>query len=119
LFGGAAQLAVARADTQTMPWLHLVTNDRATLPATAPPTGDIGITPAVPVGADIPNLGAVPDPRAAGLMGTTQGVTADGQQVAVHATDAQPGAGGAHVYRVTGHQDGAVFGGYTVVVLGQ
>jgi hypothetical protein len=52
-------------------------------------------------------------------MGDTQGVTADGQQVAVHATDANPGPGNAHVYRVGGHQDGSVFGGYTIVVLVQ
>ena len=71
-----------------------------------------------PAGSGVPNLGGVPDPRGAGLMGDTQGVTADGQQVAVHATDANPGAGNAHVYRVNGHQDGAIFGGYTVVVTG-
>ncbi len=118
LFGGAAQLQVARADTGTMPWLHLATNDRNTIPATAAATGDVGITPARPVGTDLPDLGAVPDPRAAGLMGNTQGVTADGQQIAIHATDADPGAGNAHVYRVSGHQDGSIFGGYTVVVLG-
>jgi hypothetical protein len=88
------------------------------VPGTAAATGDVGITPARPVGADIPDLGAVPDPRAAGLMGDTQGVTADGQQVAVHATDADSGQGNAHVYRVSGHQDGSV-GGYTIVVLGQ
>jgi hypothetical protein len=51
-------------------------------------------------------------------MGDSQGVRADGQQIAVHATDGDPGAGNAHVYRVSGRQDGAVFGGYTVVVLG-
>jgi hypothetical protein len=119
LFGGTAQLAVARADNTTMPWLHLVTNSRTTIPGTAAATGDVGITPPVPAGAGILNLGAVPDPRAAGLMGDTQGVTADGQQIAVHATDANPGAGNAHVYRVSGNQHGATFGGYTVVVLGQ
>jgi hypothetical protein len=119
LFGGTAELQVARTDTATMPWLHLVTNDRAVVPGTGAATGDVGITPARPAGTDIPDLGAVPDPRAAGLMGDTQGVTADGQQVAVHATDSDPGQGNAHVYRVSGHQDGSIFGGYTVVVLGQ
>lgn len=117
LFGGTAEMRVTRADTGTMPWLHLATNDRHVLPGTAAATGDLGITPARPTGGGIPNLGAVPDPRAAGLMGDTQGVTADGQQIAVHATDADPGAGNAHVYRVSGHQDGSIFGGYTVVVL--
>jgi hypothetical protein len=119
LYGGTAELRVARTDTTTMPWLHLITNDRNVIPGTAAPTGDVGITPARPVGVGIPDLGAVPDPRAAGFMGDTQGVTADGQQVAVHTTDADPGQGNAHVYRVSGHQDGSVFGGYTVVVLGR
>ena len=51
-------------------------------------------------------------------MGDTHGVVGDGQQVAFHATDGNPGAGQAHVYRVTGTQNGSTFGGYTVVVLG-
>jgi len=34
------------------------------------------------------------------------------------AGDDDRGPGNAHVYRVSGHQDGSVFGGYTVVVLG-
>jgi hypothetical protein len=118
LYGGTAELRVARADTATMPWLHLVTNDRHAVPGTGAATGDVGITPAKPTGTGVPDLGAVPDPRAAGLMGDTQGVTADGQQIAVHATDTDPGPGNAHIYRVSGHQDGSVFGGYTVVVLG-
>jgi hypothetical protein len=118
LFGGAAQLGVARADTATVPWLHLVTMSRTTTLGTAPPTGDVGITAPIPVGGGIPNLGTVPDPRAAGLIGDTQGVNADGQQIAVHATDANPGAGNAHVYRVSGTQDGATLGGYTLVVVG-
>jgi hypothetical protein len=117
LFGGTAELRVTRADTPAMPWLHLATNDRNQLPGTAAATGDVGITPARPAGGGIPDLGAVPDPRAAGLMGDTQGVTADNQQIAVHATDGIPGAGNAHIYRVSGHQDGSIFGGYTVVVL--
>ena len=32
LFGGTAGIAVQRADTNTMPWLHLVTMDRARTP---------------------------------------------------------------------------------------
>lgn len=46
-------------------------------------------------------------------------MTADGQQVGFHATDGNPGAGQAHIYRVTGTQNGSVFGGYTVIVLGE
>jgi hypothetical protein len=118
MFGGTAQLGVARADTANMPWLHLVTMSRTATFGTAPPTGDVGITAPVPAGTGVPDLGAVPDPRAAGLIGDAQAVSADGQQVAVHATDADPGSGNAHVYRVSGTQDGATFGGYTVVVIG-
>ena len=61
----------------------------------------------------------VPDPRGAGLIGDSHGVTGDGQQVGLHATDGNPGAGKAHVYRVTGTQNGGLFRGYTVVVLGE
>jgi hypothetical protein len=119
VFGGAATVAVQRADTGTMPWLNLVTMDRNRRPGTGAPTGDVGITPPTPEGTPLPNLGAVADPRGAGLMGDTHGVTADGQQVGFHATDGNPGPGQAHVYRVTGNQNGALFGGYTVVVLGE
>jgi hypothetical protein len=119
LFGGAAQVGVARAETATMPWLHLVTMSRTTTFDTANPTGDVGITAPVPAGTGVPDLGGVPDPRAAGLIGDSHGVSADGQQIAVHATDSPPGPGDAHVYRITGSQDGSTFGGYTVVVLGE
>ncbi len=119
VFGGAATIAVQRANTGTMPWLHLVTMDRNKTPGTAAPTGDVGLTPPTPDGTPLPNLGAVADPRGAGLMGDTHAVTADGQQVGFHATDGNPGPGQAHVYRVTGNQNGALFGGYTVVVLGE
>ena len=118
LFGGIAQVTVVRADTATMPWLHLVTMDRATLPATGAATGDLGLTPPTPAGMPLPDLGAVPDPRGAGLLADTHAVTGDGQQVGFHATDEDPGAGKAHVYRITGVQDGSVFGGYTIVVIG-
>ena len=118
LFGGAATVAVQRADTGTMPWLHLVTMDRNHRPGTGAATGDVGLTAPTPEGAPVPNLAGVPDPRGAGLMGDAHGVVGDGQQVAFHATDGNPGAGQAHVYRVTGTQNGSTFGGYTVVVLG-
>jgi hypothetical protein len=118
LFGGVGAVAVARADTGTMPWLHLVTMRRDHTFDTAAATGDVGLTAPVPTGTPTPNLGGVPDPRGAGIIGDGHAVTADGQQVGFHATDQEPGAGEAHVYRVTGTQDGGVFGGYTVVVLG-
>lgn len=118
LFGGSAQVAVARADTTTMPWLHLVTMNRAVVPGTGAVTGDVGLTAPTPAGTPMPDLGAVTDPRGAGLIGDGHTVTGDGQQVGFHATDGDPGAGNAHVYRVTGNQDGVIFGGYTIIVLG-
>ena len=118
LFTQPAQVAVARADTTTMPWLHLVTMSRTATLATAPATGDVGITQPVPATAPLPALGAVPDPRGTGLIGNGGGATGDGQKVGFVATDSNPGAGNAHVYRVTGSQNGQVFGGYTVVVVG-
>jgi hypothetical protein len=46
-------------------------------------------------------------------------VTGDDQQVQLTTNDAPPPPGQAHVYRVTASQNGQVFGGYTVVLLGQ
>ena len=45
-------------------------------------------------------------------------MTADDQQVTFTTGDAVPPAGQAHVYRVTASQQGQVFGGYTIVLLG-
>ena len=45
-------------------------------------------------------------------------VTGEGQQVALGSLDSPPAPGGAHLYRVTASQNGQVFGGYSVVVLG-
>jgi hypothetical protein len=119
LFGGAAMVGVQRANAGAVPWLHLVTMDRARTLGTGAATGDVGLTAPTPAGAPLPNLGAVPDPRGAGLIGDNHGVTADGQQVGFHATDGNPGPGQAHIYRVSGTQNGALFGGYTVIVLGE
>jgi hypothetical protein len=119
LFGGTAAVAVHRTNTGTMPWLHLVTMDRTRTPGTGAATGDVGLTAPTPEGAPLPNLGTVPDPRGAGLMADSHGVTGDRQQVGFHATDGNPGAGQAHIYRITGNQNGALFGGYTVIVLGE
>jgi hypothetical protein len=118
LYDQAAQVGVARAQTATMPWLHLVTNDRAKLLGTGVPTGDVGITAPLPAGVPLPNLGGIPNPRGTGLIGDGHGVAADGQQVGFITTDGNPGAGNAHVYRVSASQNGTAFGGYTVVVLG-
>lgn len=118
LFGQPAQLAVARAETTTMPWLFLANNSRTTLPATGAANGVVGITPPVPVGTGLPNLGAIPDPQAAGVIGDQHGVNGDNQQVGFLATDGNPGTGKANVYRVSGMQNGDPIGGYTVVVMG-
>jgi hypothetical protein len=118
LFGQPGQVKVDRANTTTMPWLHLATNSRTNVPATANATGDVGITPPVAAGIVLPNLGAVPNPRGVGLIGDSHGVTGDDKQVGFVATDGDPGNGNAHVYRVSGTQNGNPFGGYTVVVLG-
>lgn len=118
LYQQPAQVGVARADTGAMPWLHLVTNSRTKIPGTAAPTGDVGISAPVPVGVGVPDLGAMFDPRAQGLIGDSHQVNGDGEQVGFVATDGNPGSGNAHVYRVSGSQNGQVFGGYTVVVLG-
>lgn len=118
LFNQPAQLIVARADSTTMPWLHLVTMDRNNGLGNAAPTGDVGITPPLPTGMPLPNLGAVPNPRGVGLIGNGGGVSGNGQQVGFITTDGNPGAGNAHVYRVSGSQNGQTFGGYTVVIVG-
>ncbi len=118
LFAAPAIVKVERADTVTMPWLHLATNNRHLLPGTGVPNGDVGLSPPIPSGAGLPNLGAVPNPRGAGLIGDSHGVTGDGMQVGFIATDGNPGAGNAHVYRVSGSQNGQSFGGYTIVILG-
>jgi hypothetical protein len=45
-------------------------------------------------------------------------VHGDDQHVAFTTTDGAPGPGEAHTYRVTATQGGALFGGYTIVLLG-
>ncbi|KAF5701957.1 hypothetical protein FMUND_13676 [Fusarium mundagurra] len=118
LFGGSAQVAVERAETESMPWLQLVTMQRKVVPQTGSAIGDVGITPPVPSGANLPNLGAIPNPGTVGLIGNSHGVSRDDQKVGFVTKDGNPGEGKAHVYRVIGIQDGQKFGGYTVVVLG-
>lgn len=101
-----------------MPWLHLATNSRTVLPATATASGDVGITSPIPSGAGLPNLGAIPDSRGVGLIGDLHGVQGDDMQVGFVATDGDPGSENAHVYRVSRSQSDGTFGGYTIVVLG-
>ncbi|KAL5319146.1 hypothetical protein ACEPPN_012195 [Leptodophora sp. 'Broadleaf-Isolate-01'] len=118
LFNDPATVNAARADTNTMPWLHLHTMSRTELPGTGAVTGDVGITQATDKGTGIPDMEKVNDPRGVRLIENTANVNGDRKQVSFVATDGDPGAGNAHVYRVTGQQGGDVFGGYTVVVLG-
>lgn len=108
LFGETAQVAVTRAAPHEMPWLQLRTGTRGQFPAQAAPTGDILLGAPTSIGGG---------PSAAGAA-ATQHVTGDDQQITLTTGDAMPPPGQAHVYRVTASQQGQVFGGYTVVLLG-
>jgi hypothetical protein len=108
LYGAPAQVAVERVAPGTMPWLQLHTGVRGQFPAQAPPSGTVLLSRPSPVGGGMP----------AGGASSTQHVSGDDQQVSFTSGDAAPGPGQAHVYRIIASQDGQVFGGYTVVVLG-
>ena len=99
LFGVGATVRVQREHPANVPWLQLKTG-RGVFPAPAAPTGPLGL------GLD------------GGAPADSHQVEGDGAQVTLHAGDDPPAPGTAHVYRVTGTQGGATFGGYTVVVLG-
>lgn len=101
LFGQAATITVARHAPTTMPWLQLHGGVRGQFPGQAVGTG--ALTLAAP-----------------GQLGGTGPITATGDDAHVmFATgDAPPPPGQAHVYRVTAQQQGAVVGGYTVVLMG-
>jgi len=66
LFGQAARANVARAESATMPWMHLVTGSRTERPATGAATRNVEIRQAR---AGIPDLRAIGDPRGVGLIG--------------------------------------------------
>jgi hypothetical protein len=108
LFGAPAQVRVDRVAPNTMPWLQLRTGTRGVFPAAAPPTGAPALSSPTAGGAGFPTGGGA----------QTQNVTGDDQMVGFSTSDHAPGPGQAHVYRVSAHQNGTVFGGYTVVVLG-
>jgi hypothetical protein len=101
LFGHGAQVQVARHGPATMPWLQLHSGVRGQFPNQALATGDL-------------SLG---QPGQLGSAGQLD-VHGDGAQVVFATGDGPPGAGQAHVYRVTAAQQGQVFGGYTVVLVG-
>jgi hypothetical protein len=108
LYGAPAKVAVERVSPSAVPWLQLHTGKRGVFPAMAAPTG-------------VPTLSA-PTTTGGGFSVTggaaQQDVQGDDQHVALTTSDNPPGPGEAHVYRVSATQDGAIFGGYTVVILG-
>jgi hypothetical protein len=91
-----------------MAWLQLRTGVRGQFPGQAAPTGTALLGAPRPIG------------TGTGLDGgsTQHRGTDDHQQVVFHTTDDPPAPGEAHVYRVTAAQQGQIFGGYTIVVLG-
>ena len=108
LFREPAQVSVERVASHTMPWLQLRTGERGRFPASAPPTGVASLSRPAASGGGFSVVGS----------GDRHCVSGDDQVVAFMTSDAAPGKGEAHVYRVSAMQGGVLFGGYTVVVLG-
>lgn len=108
VFSEPAQVAVTRAAPNEMPWLQLRTGTRGQFPAQAAPTGDVLLGAPTTIGGGPSITGAA----------TTQQVLGDDQQVTFTTGDTMPSPGQAHVYRVSASQQGQVFGGYTIVLLG-
>ena len=108
LYGESAQVKVERVAPPTMPWLQLHTGQRGRFPVMATPTGAPSLSPPGQTGGAPPSGPGAP----------SHALQGDGLQVGLSTSDAAPGPGEAHVYRVSASQDGHVFGGYTVVVLG-
>jgi len=108
LYGEPAHVQVARVAPHEMPWLQLRTGARGQFPAQAAPTGDVLLSAPTAIGGG-PSIG--------GAAAQHQ-VVGDDKQIAFTTGDAAPAPGEAHVYRVTASQQGQVFGGYTVVLLG-
>lgn len=110
LYGEQARVQVERAAPHEMPWLQLRTGTRGQFPVQAAVTGDALLSPPTAIGGGPSPVG--------GAAAAAHQVVGDDQQIAFTTTDAAPPAGQAHVYRVTATQQGEVFGGYTVVLLG-
>jgi hypothetical protein len=108
LFGAPATVAVERAAPSAVPWLQLRTGTRGLFPAMATPTGTPTLSPPTTTGGGFPSEGGA----------ASHTVHGDDKHVAFFTTDQAPGAGQAHVYRVSATQQGVVFGGYTIVLLG-
>ena len=108
LYGAPATVAVERVEPGAVPWLQLHTGQRGVFPAMAPPTGAPTLSRPTTTGGGFPTTGFAASHRVHG----------DDQHVAFNTTDDAPAPGEAHVYRVGATQDGALFGGYTIVILG-
>jgi len=108
LYGAPAQVVVERVAPNAVPWLQLHTGKRGVFPAMAAPTGAPTLSPPTTAGGGFPTTGGA----------AQQDVEGDDQHVAFNTSDQAPGPGEGHVYRISATQDGAVFGGYTIVVLG-
>jgi hypothetical protein len=108
LFGAPATVAVQRVAPTTIPWLQLHTGQRGVFPTMATPTGVPTLSPPTTTAGGFPTGGGA----------AQQQVHGDDQHVAFTTTDAAPGPGEAHTYRITANQDGTVFGGYTVILIG-
>jgi len=108
LYGAPAKVAVERVSPHAVPWLQLHTGKRGVFPAMAAPTGVPTLSPPTTAGGGFPTAGDA----------AQQDVHGDDQHVAFSTSDDVPAPGEAHVYRVSATQDGAIFGGYTVIVLG-
>jgi hypothetical protein len=108
LYGQPATVTVDRIVPSSMPWLQLRTGARGIFPVAATPTGTPLLSAPTTIGAGVTT----------GKGAAQHKVEGDDQQVAFTTTDRYPGPGEAHVYRVAANQDGVVFGGYTVVLVG-
>ena len=108
LFGAPATVAVERVAPSAVPWLQLRTGTRRVFPVMATPTGTPTLSPPTTTGGGFPTI--------TGAASHT--VHGDDKHVAFSTTDQAPGPGEAHVYRVNATQEGVVFGGYTIVLLG-
>jgi hypothetical protein len=108
LYGAPATVAVERVAPSAVPWLQFRTGTRGVFPAMAAPTGVPTLSPPTTMGGGFPTMGGE----------ASQQVHGDDQHVAFNTTDDAPAPGEAHVYRVSATQDEAVFGGYTIVIMG-
>jgi hypothetical protein len=108
LYGETAQVAVERVAPHQVPWLQQRTGVRGQFPTQAAATGVPVLTAPRTIGGG----------TAGGTAAAQHDVNGDDQQVMLTTGDEPPGPGEAHVYRVTASQQGEVFGGYTVVLLG-